>query len=81
MIRTQIQLTEEQAEALKRLALVKKKSIAGIIREAVDLFLISAHEVSSQERISKALAMAGRFTSDCGDLSVAHDSHPFEEHH
>ena len=39
MIRTQIQLTEEQMEALRRLAALKKKSMADLVRQSVELYL------------------------------------------
>ena len=39
MVRTQIQLTEEQAAQLKELAHESNESIAAIIRKALDQFL------------------------------------------
>jgi hypothetical protein len=80
MIRTQIQLTEEQAKALKKLAAAKNESMAELVREAVNLLLQSVQEISSQEKIAKARAIAGRFTSEQRDLSVSHDSYLFGEH-
>jgi len=49
MIRTQIQLTEEQAAKLKRLAAERDVSMAEVIREAVD-------------RLAEGDDRAGRFT-------------------
>jgi hypothetical protein len=39
MIRTQIQLTGAQMEALRRLATLKKKSMANLVRQSVELYL------------------------------------------
>jgi len=80
MIRTQIQLTEEQAEALKRLAVRKNESMAGLIREAITLLLKSSQEISYEEKIQKARLAAGRFVAEPRDLSVNHDAYLFEEH-
>ncbi|MDQ7825894.1 MAG: ribbon-helix-helix protein, CopG family [Candidatus Eremiobacteraeota bacterium] len=81
MIRTQIQLTEEQALALKKMAAARNESTASLIREAVNLLIESVQDASRAVRIEKALAVAGRFTSEQKDLSLRHDSYLFEEHH
>jgi len=38
MVRTQIQLPEEQVALLKKMAAAQHESMAGIIRQAVDFF-------------------------------------------
>jgi len=40
MIRTQIYLTEEQREKIKRLAKLHQKSMAQVVREAVEEYVI-----------------------------------------
>lgn len=72
MIRTQIQLTEEQAERLRRLSAESGKSLAALIREAVDrLVAISERE----ERWERALAVVGKYRDAEGakDVAVEHD--------
>jgi len=75
MVRTQIQLTEEQIEALKRLASKKHVSIAELIRQGVDTLIRSTGTVSPEERRKRAIAVAGRFRSGLKDLSAKHDDY------
>lgn len=72
MIRTQIQFTEEQATALRRLAAERGVSIAELVREAVDRQLM---ETGTAARRRRALAAVGGFRSGRGDVSVDHDAH------
>jgi len=41
MVRTQIQLNEEQVRMLKEISLSSRESVAALIRKAVDQFLIT----------------------------------------
>ena len=41
MVRTQIQLTEEQAQKLRELSIAGRESVSALIRRAVDLFIVS----------------------------------------
>jgi len=41
MVRTQIQLTEEQAQKLRELSVARRESVAALIRKAVDQFIVS----------------------------------------
>lgn len=75
MVRTQIQLTKEQANALKKLALSRHLSIAELIRQAVDSFIKSSAVIDIEERKKRAIAAAGRFHSGISDLSTAHDKY------
>jgi predicted transcriptional regulator len=75
MVRTQIQLTEEQAAKLKRIAGKKQQSMAEVIRQAIDNFVSSANYMNREDRRKKALAAAGRFRSGVHDLSEQHDKH------
>ncbi len=75
MIRTQIQLTEEQAAQLKRLAAKKGASVAELIRNGVEVLLRSTGTVSPEERRQRAIAVAGRFHSGRSNLSIKHDNH------
>ncbi len=73
MIRTQIQLTEEQARRLHEAAAAEGRSMADLIREAVDAHLRKARWVSREELIRRSLESAGRFHSGCPDVAVEHD--------
>jgi hypothetical protein len=75
MVRTQIQLSEEQSKALKELAAREDKSVAELIRMSVDALLMTKQAVSSQERRRRALAVAGKFRSGDRDLASDHDQY------
>lgn len=75
MVRTQIQLTERQYEALKERAQDRDVSMAELIRESVELYLASSAERSVSERRQSALAVAGRFESGLRDLAERHDDY------
>jgi hypothetical protein len=73
VIRTQIQITEEQAQKLKALAARQHLSMAELIRRGVDKLL--EHSIDPDEQRRKAIAAAGRFRSGQGDVSTRHDDH------
>ena len=75
MIRTQIQLTEEQAQRLKTLAAEQGKSVAELIRQSVDETIKGTGRVTADERLRRAIAAAGRFRSGQADISTDHDSY------
>ena len=75
MIRTQIQLTEEQAKAIKTLAMKRNTSVAELIRQSVDELLQKAVGTDIAERRRRALAAAGRFHSEKTDISTNHDDY------
>ena len=73
MYRTQIQLTESQACALKEMAASQERSVAGLVREAVDMLLKTSVSVSQEERKRKALAAVGKFHSGHHTVAADHD--------
>ncbi len=73
MFRTQIQLTQEQVRALKRLSVKEGKSVAELIRLSVDAMLRSGGVNDPLEQRHKALAAAGKLRDSPVDLSTAHD--------
>ena len=75
MVRTQIQLTEDQAREIKRVAAARNVSVATLIRQGVDLVLQSPPLVEPQERIARAKAAADKHHSDRSDVSRNHDSY------
>lgn len=81
MIRTQIQLTEEQAKTLKKIASKKHMSIAELIRQGVNALMRSLGETSIEERKRRAIIAAGRFRSGKKDISTKHDEYLTEAFH
>ncbi len=76
MVRTQIQMTEEQIGKLKKeAAAARHQSMAELIRQAVDSFIASKAGINVEERKKRAIAAAGRFRSNVSNLSDAHDEH------
>jgi Arc/MetJ-type ribon-helix-helix transcriptional regulator len=75
MVRTQIQLPEEQVALLKKMAVTRHESMAEIIRQAVDFFSKSKQEEGNEQRRRQAMAAAGRFRSGIKDLAASHDSY------
>lgn len=75
MVRTQIQLTEKQAKALKKLASSRQLPMAELIRQGVDAILISPVVLNAKEKRKRALAAAGRYRSGKRDISREHDKH------
>jgi len=75
MNRTQIQLTESQIRRLKEMSAAENKSMAQLIREAVDALLCSIHRVDREAVKQRAIDAAGRFHSGVKDLVVHHDDY------
>ena len=72
MIRTQIQLTDEQARLLREHARANHESIASVIRTAVDHFLM----IRKPDRFAlyrQASAIVGKYKAGIHDISVEHD--------
>ncbi len=75
MIRTQIQLTEQQAKELRRLAAHEGRSLADLIRQSVELYLARQGRDAKQSRIERALQAAGKFGSGSRNVSARHDTY------
>ncbi len=73
MVRTQVQLTEEQAQRLKALAQEEGVSLAELVRRAVEGYLQEKGNGSFSERAERALAVVGRFASGLTDVGQEHD--------
>ena len=73
MVRMQVQVSEEQAEALRDLASQRRVSISAVVRDGIDMVLDSPGEASREERRRRALAVAGRFRGGGGKVSEEHD--------
>ncbi len=75
MVRTQIQLTEEQAKAIRKIANSRHLSVAELIRQAVESMIKSGTVVDVEERRKRALDIAGKFSSGKHDISKKHDKY------
>ncbi|HET58267.1 MAG TPA: ribbon-helix-helix protein, CopG family [Deltaproteobacteria bacterium] len=75
MIRTQIQLTDEQARAIKKIAAAKGVSVAEVIRRAVEGVIRSDTRMGTEERQKRALDIVGKFGSGKRDVSKRHDAY------
>jgi predicted transcriptional regulator len=73
MIRTQIQLSEDEAAAVKRLAAQRSVSMAAVIRDAVDQYVERESDLSLDARWERSLAAVGGFRSGGAHLSRTHD--------
>jgi hypothetical protein len=71
MIRTQIQLTDDQARRLKRLAAERGVSMATLVREGVERVLADDGSEATHRR---ALSLVGAFHGGAGEkVSEQHD--------
>jgi len=80
MVRTQIQLTEDQAKALKKIAAARQLSVAELIRRAVDTMIKTSTAADPEDRMKRALDIAGKFTSGKSDVSKRHDAYLAESY-
>ena len=83
MIRTIIQLTEEQLDALKEISKVRGTSVARLIRESVAQYIVTAaREPSPEEKRRRAVAFIENMEEKAfpdieekDDLSGDHDEY------
>jgi hypothetical protein len=72
MVRTQVQLTDKQVQALRRRSKRENMSVAELVRQAIDAFT-RAEPPSGRELRSRAISAAGRFASGVRNTSSQHD--------
>jgi Arc/MetJ-type ribon-helix-helix transcriptional regulator len=72
MIRTQVQLSDQQARALKETAAERGVSIAEVIRQALDQHL---GDRGGESRRQRAIRAIGGHRSGRHDVSVRHDDY------
>jgi len=75
MVRTHIQLTEAQAKAVKRAAMEEGTSVAEVIRRAVEKMAEARPKIGAQERVRRAIEIAGKFRSGKKGVSRKHDEY------
>ena len=75
MVRTQIQLTEDQAKKVKKIAAHRGVPMAEVIRDAIDGVIRSEARTVLEDRRKRALDIVGKFRSGKGDVSKRHDAY------
>jgi len=75
MIRTQVRFSKEQVQALRLLAAQKKKSIAELVRQSVELYLRQEGDTGRAWRVQQAVEAVGKFSSASADGSSGLDRH------
>ena len=85
MIRTMVQLTEEQMKALKELAKARKTSVAKLVRESVAQYVVATNkDADREEKRLRALEFIRKIKSGeiraydiegKTDVSVNHDKY------
>ena len=72
-VRTQVQLTEEQARALKVRARNEERSMADLVRESVSEYLARRPARNRSDLLQRANDLTGRFHSGSTDIAINHD--------
>ncbi len=67
MTRFLVQLRDDQLRSLRRVSAATGKPVAGLIREAVNIYL------NLEQARRRALQVAGKFASGTRDVSAHHD--------
>lgn len=74
-VRTQVQLTEEQARALKARARDEERSMADLVRESVSEYLARRPAQDLSDLLRRARALTGQFHSGIPGVAEDHDRH------
>jgi ABC-type transporter Mla subunit MlaD len=72
MQRVQVQLTDEQLQALRKYADAKGEGMAALVRQAVDIWISNE---ARRDHVDRALEAIGGFHSGLGDLAERHDAY------
>ena len=75
MVRTQIQLTPEQVEIVKRVAAARSISMAEVIRQCIDRLETPDDEAELEERWRRAMSVMGIAKGGPDDVSINHDKY------
>jgi predicted transcriptional regulator len=73
MVRTQIQLTEAQAQRLKQIAASEDVSMATLIRRSIDQYVQHRERNDVEAKKQRALTVVGKYSSQRSDVSQEHD--------
>ena len=73
MVRTQIQITDEQALTLRKLAASEGVSMAMLIRRSIDQYVQHRRGNDMDATKQRAFAVIGKYASQSSDVSQEHD--------
>jgi len=79
MVKTQIQLPEEDLKSLRRKAAEEGVSVSELVREGVRYVLEDSPKPSKDELWKRARALSGKFRSEKGDVAQRHDDYLAED--
>jgi len=79
MIRTQIYLSPEQHEQLKERGAKDNKTMASVIREAVDQYLVQVQSPPVFPAADPLYDLIGIFDSGLNDVSANHDKYLYSD--
>lgn len=75
MVRTQVQLPEEQLKELRRIAAEEGISLSELVRRGVRELLESRRRPSRKELWERASRVIGKFNSGLSDIGRRHDDY------
>ena len=75
MVKTQVQLPEEDLAELRRMAAEEGVSVSEIVRRGVRHVLEAQYKPSREELWRRARAVAGRYSSGLPDVAQRHDDY------
>ena len=75
MAQIELDLTDEQMATLRALAEKRGVSVAQLVRDEVAHLIRGTAPPHDDEKRRRAIAVAGRFRSGCGDLATRHDDY------
>ena len=81
MIRTQIYLSSEQHEQLKKRGAKDKKTMASVVREAIDYYLAEDQTLSIFPADDPLFDLIGIADSGLKDVSANHDKYLYGDPH
>ena len=78
MVKTQVQLPEEDLASLRRLAAEEGVSVSELVRRGVKQVLQRRRELTYQERWELARSVFGKYRSGKTDIAERHDDYLLE---
>jgi len=79
MVRTQVQLSEDDLAELRRLAAEEGVSVSALVRRGVKQVLESRKKPSREELWARAREVAGKYRSGKTDIGRRHDDYLAED--
>ena len=75
MVRTQVQLSEDDLAELRRLAAEEGVSVSALVRRGVKQVLESRKKPSREELWARAMSVVGKYRSGKTDVAQRHDDY------